>query len=166
MPAAVCVCAGETFGFIHLEAAAQGLPVIAFDMCANAESVVLFGDNQSNIISSDGAEAGRGVQSALLPYREGAVVQDLALALLNAFLEHKRGLLSAQQGESETSMSKDGELLHDALIVKEPGRRGGKRMEKVCKTVLPMLRHWNNRQHSRALVEALAMFLPSVQSRS
>lgn len=31
---------GETFGFIHIEAAAQGLPVIAFNMSANCESIL------------------------------------------------------------------------------------------------------------------------------
>ena len=35
--------AGETFGFVHIEAAAQGLPVIAFNMSANSESILDLG---------------------------------------------------------------------------------------------------------------------------
>jgi hypothetical protein len=149
------VFVGETFGFIHIEAAAQGLPVIAFDMCANGESVVLFGDTQSNSTSTS-----VGVQSALLPYREGAVVQDLALALLTAYLQHRRRQHEVQLLTQEVDAAPaQGQEERKRTVVRRD-RIERQRVE-VCDDVLPIFRHWNSRQHSRALVDALLLFLRS-----
>ena len=69
------IVAGETFGFVHLEAAALGLPVVAFRAAANAESV------QTGL---------------LVEYALGSAVHDLAHALMLVFQQRRNGLFSAQ----------------------------------------------------------------------
>jgi glycosyltransferase involved in cell wall biosynthesis len=172
--------AGETFGLVHIEAAAQGLPVIAFDVRANAESVVFLGDSSERGQGSGSAETyggasagagadaggvvskGVGVQSALLPYREGAVVQDLALALLTAYLQHRRRLHEVQDHQHPSRVHT--EVSSDAAGYSGSSAVKAERAE-VCDKVVPVFRHWNSRQHSRALVDALALFLRSASSQ-
>lgn len=150
--------AGETFGLVHVEAAAQGLPVIAFDTRANAESIVTHSDNTSvsaSPSSSGGGGCGAGVRSALLPFREGQVLQDLAVALLTAYSQHKeqRTCLSRKQDVSCTA---------DAVDCAKCSTQQEQRAE-VCESVLPMFHHWNTRQHSEALADALFLFTETRQ---
>ena len=64
---------GETFGFVHIEAASQGLPVIAFDMMANRESIAL---------TSSG-------QILLVPYEKHQVIRNLANAIIMGYQMYK-----------------------------------------------------------------------------
>jgi len=156
---------------VHTEAVAQGLPVVAFDVCANAESVVVLGSDGGGGQdgSSKGAGAGAGgagdsvrsvgVRSALLPYREGAVVQDLALALLTAFLQHRRHQQWHQDNQLAEQAPDQGEAREAREAAQSEG--GGGKRHALCDAVVPIFAQWNNRQHSRALVDALTMFLPS-----
>jgi glycosyltransferase involved in cell wall biosynthesis len=66
---------GETFGFVHLEAASVGLPVIAFRTGGNEETV------------SGGL---------LVDYIEGRAVEQLAYALLLAFRRRKEPLFNRE----------------------------------------------------------------------
>lgn len=128
---------GETFGFVHVEASVQGLPIVAFDTRANGESIQPIHDNGSK--SSCG-----GVGNALLPYREGLMVPDLALALLRAYIEHRRGQRCRDAAAGGERISTG-----DAHCV---GHEEGE-------AALPILSHWNTQQHSRALCEALQLLL-------
>jgi glycosyltransferase involved in cell wall biosynthesis len=129
---------GETFGFVHVEAAAQRLPVIAFDTRANAESIQPLSAHRGNNSSCPH------VTNALLPYREGEVLSDLALAILRAYIQHEAGRRCEEKREASQEGAQD-------IEEKNP------RAADICGAELPALRHWNTQQHSRALVEALQL---------
>jgi glycosyltransferase involved in cell wall biosynthesis len=75
---------GETFGFVHIEAAACGLPVIAFDSSANRESV-----KTGILIDTDPPMA---------------AVENLALAILTMF--RNRDLIASQSQAVEDRIKK------------------------------------------------------------
>jgi glycosyltransferase involved in cell wall biosynthesis len=127
---------GETFGFVHVEAAAQRLPVIAFDTRANAESIQPLSAHRGNNSSCPH------VTNALLPYREGEVLPDLARAILRAYVQHEgaRGC----EGQRED--------------LRVEVRDAPQNEATTCEAELPALQQWNTQQHSRALIEALQLF--------
>jgi hypothetical protein len=127
---------GETFGFVHVEAAAQRLPVIAFDTRANAESIQPLSAHRGNNSSCPH------VTNALLPYREGEVLPDLALAVLKAYVQHEAARRCEGEGEDWRVEVRDASH-NDAA---------------TCEAEVPTLQHWNTQQHSRALIEALQLF--------
>jgi len=66
---------GETFGYVHIEAAAQALPVIAFNTGANRESVL---------------------SGLLVEYRNGTVVEDLAAAMVRVYRQRTMPMFSVE----------------------------------------------------------------------
>lgn len=70
------IVVGETFGYIHTEAALLGIPVVAFRAAANAESIQ---------------------QGLLVDYRYGKVVQDLAHAMVSIYQQRESGIFTAEK---------------------------------------------------------------------
>jgi glycosyltransferase involved in cell wall biosynthesis len=128
--------AGETFGFVHVEAAAQRLPVIAFDTRANAESIQPLSAHRGNNSSCPH------VTNALLPYREREELTDLALAILRAHVQHETARRCKEKRE------------YSRVEVRDAPRNEAA----TCEAELSALRHRNTQQHSRALIEALQLF--------
>jgi len=60
---------GETFGFNHIEASSHGLPVIAFDMLANRESIAT---------------------GVYMEYERDKLIVTLADAMVETYLRHRR----------------------------------------------------------------------------
>jgi glycosyltransferase involved in cell wall biosynthesis len=67
---------GETFGFNHVEASSHGLPVIAFDMLANRESIAT---------------------GVFVQYERGRLIINLADAIVETYLLRHRSISSAQE---------------------------------------------------------------------
>ena len=115
---------------MHVEAAANLLPVIAFDVAANRES----------ILQLRGGE--------LLPFRDQKVLHDLAAAMARTFLLlHSGG--SGIDGSRRRFV--DGENT-------DRSNNGDEELEEVavaCATVREMYTYWNCKQHSIALMDSL-----------
>lgn len=126
--------------------------MIAFDVCANAESLQCFHANASDSCT--------GVQSALLPLREESVVEDLALALLRAFVQHKSAReCAAKKVMPQQCVAVDGAPPPPCTV---PDRDAGRRVRHgstTCHTARPLFERWNSAQHAAALAEALQLFL-------
>ena len=152
--------AGETFGFIHIEAAALGLPVLGFDMGANRESIVYSssGGGSSGCSSSTGSSSSAtttlntGSNNStynLIQYRPKRAVEDLSLAIFRVFIHS----LYENSNSSHTNYTKY--INKTQKIIKKKR----KNKASICECLKPVFTHWNVKQHSYALIQALQILL-------
>ena len=149
----LCV-AGETFGFIHIEAAALGLPVLGFDMGANRESIV-YGSSSSSCCSGTSSSSSNSSSSSssstynLIKYRPKRAVEDLSLAIFRVFIHS----LYENSNSSHTNYTKY--INKTQKIIKKKR----KNKASICECLKPVFTHWNVKQHSYALIQALQILL-------
>ncbi|KAJ1429321.1 hypothetical protein B484DRAFT_449454 [Ochromonadaceae sp. CCMP2298] len=120
---------GETFGFVHIEAAAQALPVIAFNVSANRESVL---------------------SGLLVEYRNGWAVADLAQAMVRIYRSGFYG--STVEGGFNVEGNVEG-------VEGLEGVQGMFIVGDMCAAVEPVFERWGRRRHSLALMDALQEWL-------